>query len=149
MQMVLEREQQLEKLGVIEMSLLIKKVLEKIKNIDNKLKTNIVTDIEMETNYSIDGKIVYRKKCDFGSLPNTSIKGVQFITTTAKIIKAEGIAISRTEESHYFAIPNTTIKLDVENGWINITTLEDFSNCDAYVFLYYTKNQKGRERRNL
>ena len=30
------------------MSLLIKKVLEKIKNIDNKLKTNIVTDIEME-----------------------------------------------------------------------------------------------------
>ena len=37
---------------VIEMSLLIKKVLEKIKNIDNKLKTNIVTDIEMDWKFT-------------------------------------------------------------------------------------------------
>lgn len=103
-------------------------------------KINITTGDEFKTGRIIDGKEEYCKRCPFGSLPNSTIKGVQFLDPNDKILKAEGIAVSQTETSHYFAIPNSKIQIDIENGWINITTETNMSTYNAFVDLYYTKN---------
>lgn len=120
----------------------LKKILNKLKNIDNVKadKINVTTGTEYETGRIIDGKEEYCKRCPFGSLPNSTIKGVQFLTPNDKILKAEGIAVNQNEVSHYFAIPNSKIQVDIENGWINITTETDMSTYNAFVDLYYTKN---------
>lgn len=102
-------------------------------------KINITTGDEFKTGRIIDGKEEYCKRCPFGSLPNSTIKGVQFLDPNDKILKAEGIAVSQTETSHYFAIPNSKIQIDIENGWINITTETNMSTYNAFVDLYYTK----------
>lgn len=101
---------------------------------------NVTTGVEFKTGRIIDGKEEYSKRCPFGSLPNSTIKGVQFLDPNDKILKAEGIAVSQTETSHYFAIPNSKIQIDIENGWINITTETNMSTYNAFVDLYYTKN---------
>ena len=104
-------------------------------------KKNVVSiGVEFKTGRIIDGKEEYSKRCPFGSLPNSTIKGVQFLDPNDKILKAEGIAVSQTEASHYFAIPNSKIQIDIENGWINITTETNMSTYNAFVDLYYTKN---------
>ena len=125
------------------MSLLIKKVLEKIKNIDNKLKTNIVTDIEIETNETIDGKIVYKKVINCGNLPNTSSKTIAINSSFTKIVKIEGLADA---SGIYLPLPytnlsaNGSIQVDVRGSNIQILTDSDRSTCTATVTIYYTKN---------
>lgn len=54
------------------MSLLIKKILTKLKDIDMRLTTGQ----EVKTNEFIDGKRVYKKRINCGNLPNATSKNI-------------------------------------------------------------------------
>lgn len=72
------------------MPLLIKKILNKLKDID----VRTTTGQEVSTNEYIDGKRIYKKTIDCGNLPNNSLKTIAINSSFTKIIKIEGIADS-------------------------------------------------------
>lgn len=94
----------------------------------------------------VDGKPIYKKTVNFGTLPNASAKHVDHnITNLDHFVKAEGIAwtASKAAVSLPFASPNQlvgAISLLATSTGIDINTGNDrreFANC--YVTLYYTK----------
>lgn len=125
------------------MSLLIKKILEKVKNIDNVKadKINVTTGTEYETGRLINGKKEYGYYYNgFGALPNNTAKAINTgLSTSNTYTKITGIAI-KNDGTDYRPIPNQNIKIYFENGWINIATSEDLSAYKAIFEIYYTKN---------
>ena len=82
------------------MSLLIKKILNKLKNIDE----NIVIGQEVKTNEIIDGKRVYKKRINCGAGPNNGTRSIATGLSNVTYIKAEGIM---TNGTMYFPLNNT------------------------------------------
>ena len=97
----------------------------------------------------IDGKTIYRKTVDFGTLPNTALKQVRHnISSLDTIVNIQGIA-HRSANNESFQIGNAanplsglaaSIAITVNDSTINITTGSNRTNMTAYITLYYTKN---------
>ena len=96
----------------------------------------------------IDGKTIYRKVIDFGTLPNNERKTVDHnISSIDKFIKVEGIATRSDDTKFSQSLPlvymnsestyNTTLGVDTTS--VEIRTTEDRSMFKAYVTIEYTK----------
>ncbi len=128
------------------MSLVIKKILNNLKNIADGNK--IITGQEVATNEYIDGKRVYRKRINCGNLPNATNKTVSLSLSNVNIIKIEGIAKNSSDASNNLPLPymdprnlQTCVMLSIISGYnIALVTAEDKSYYTAYVTVYYTKN---------
>lgn len=97
----------------------------------------------------IDGKPIYKKTVDIGSLPNATIKTVAHgVTSIGTVIDAKGSAL-RSTDSVWFLIPNTPnplvgnvnvgIGITVSSSSIEISTGADRANMTGYVTIWYTK----------
>lgn len=121
------------------MSLLIKKILTKLKDIDMRLTTGQ----EVKTNEIIDGKRVYKKRINCGNLPNATSKYVNTGLTNVTFVKIEGSASSW---SGLIPLPyvnlteNYSICIYTEDSNIVIITQNDRSGYIGYITVYYTKN---------
>ena len=82
------------------MPLLIKKILNKLKDID----VRTTTGQEVSTNEIIDGKRVYKKRINCGAGPNNGTRSVATGLSNVTYIKAEGIVTNGTT---YFPLNNT------------------------------------------
>jgi microcystin-dependent protein len=96
----------------------------------------------------IDGKTIYRKVINFGTLPNATKKEVQHnISNISIFTKIEGIAIRNDETKFTQSLPlvyknaemfyNTALAVD--NTTIEMQTDGDRSMFNGYVTLEYTK----------
>lgn len=132
----------------------------KVQDIDmNEIKAvvnNNANILQGETTYSlnetntgktwIDGKTIYRKVINFGSLPNNSIKNVAHsISDLSYVIFANGISYSSTT-GNYFPIPYSAdslqaqVKMWVTNTDVYLQTLADRTDySQTYIVLEYTK----------
>ena len=112
-------------------------------NIENTLNTYSTSEIRIGT--WINGKPLYRKVIDCGSLPNNNIKtiatGLNF-STTCVAKKIEGIATYANGLSLSLPYPSANypiyINIDSDNN-ISITTNIDRSNATGYVTIEYIK----------
>lgn len=92
----------------------------------------------------IDGKPIYRKVIECGSLPNASNKDVAHnIQSLGVTIKCNGMAV-RTSDSRALTIPDSTpnaeIVCGVSNTNVYITTHNDRSTFNnSFLILEYTK----------
>lgn len=109
-------------------------------------KQKITTGEECVTNEWIDGKQVYRKRFDCGSLPNNGIKEIatDLIFTKINFIRITGICQQSDGTTFLIPSPRETagtsiyIYLSASNK-ITIVTGSDRSAFNGYVDLYYTK----------
>ena len=128
------------------MSLVIKKILNNLKNIADGNK--IITGQEVATNEYIDGKKKKKKRINCGNLPNATSKTVSLSLSNVNIIKIEGIAKNSSDASNNLPLPymdprnlQTCVMLSIISGYnIALVTAEDKSYYTAYVTVYYTKN---------
>lgn len=90
------------------MSLLIKKILEKIKKIDNVKadKINITSGVEYETGQIIDGKKEYGKRINVGYLESGYKEIAHGITGWTKITELEGLFYNESSNTT-FTIPRS------------------------------------------
>ena len=102
---------------------------------------------EADTNYTwIDGKHIYKKTVDFGSLPNTTNKSVAHgISNMAYVVKYEGM-ITYSNDNIFRQIPHISpatitdqVLFEIDPTNITAYTGTDRSNFSAYVTIYYTK----------
>ena len=93
----------------------------------------------------IDGKPIYQKTVNFGTLPNATDKLVAHgISNLSYVIKVEGTATSGSVfrplpliYNSVYATYNTS--MDVSGTNITMSTTQDRSAWTAYITLYYTK----------
>lgn len=113
------------------------------KAIDNKLKTNVITGQEVATNEYEDGKQVFAKKINIGSLPNATRKTVQTGLSNVKVIKLHGIARDSSIQIPlpfvYTELPSC-IGIMFVNGSLYINTGSDRTGLTGEITIYYTKN---------
>ena len=90
----------------------------------------------------IDGKELYKKCFNFGSLPNTSAQSKAHNLNNVKIVRVYGIALTS-----FYSIPmphislgGYSIELYATTRDIVISTQGNLSNYTGYVILEYTKS---------
>lgn len=92
----------------------------------------------------IDGKSIYRKTVNIGSLPNATTKTITHnISGFGLLVKLEGCFTNGTNSGSLPYSATTTAKaVQVYTDATNITVItgEDRSTYSGYVTLYYTKN---------
>lgn len=105
------------------------------------------TSTEEPWGYWIDGKVIYRKTVDIGSLPNATSKTVPHgVSDLENVIKIEGWAV-RSSTDDFFPLPFTSkiaeysIVITVTPTNIAIDCGVDRTNLDGYVTIYYTKTE--------
>ena len=88
------------------MSLLIKKILQGIKSLNNNKadKVNITTGVEFKTGRIIDEKEEYGKRINCGAGPNNGIRSVATGLFNVTYLKIEGTI---TNGTIYFPLNNT------------------------------------------
>lgn len=117
--------------------------------VDNKIKTNIVTGQEVVTNEYIDGKQVFVKRINLGTLPNsntlilaTGIPSTSIITKYDAMAYASNYTITLPDvaPSNLNLMARITFEA-INSVWnVKIITGFDRSNYTGYVNIYYTKN---------
>lgn len=109
-------------------------------------RNNITTGIEFATDEWIDGKQVFRKRINCGSLPNNTTKlvGIGIALSSITIIGLKGIA---NRADYNYPLPQSdpsglnTVSLAITNpSNIEIKATSDRSTFTGYVDIYYTKN---------
>ena len=117
-------------------------ILIKSHNIRNPYE--ITTGQETATNEYIDGKQVYRKRVNFGTLPNNTTKRVAHNLTSVTFTKHFVSCINAS--GYNINLPYVDINAKVctvstiTNTEIVIKSITDQTTYTAYVDLYYTKN---------
>lgn len=128
------------------MSLLIKKVLQGIKNLnENKAdKVNITTGVEFKTGRIIDGKEECGKRINCGYLPDNGHKEIVHDLTNITLIKYEAFGKSPSGGLFNFPFINLSTQrqaiCQVSVQAILLDTNYDLSGYVGYVDLYYIKN---------
>lgn len=108
--------------------------------INNKLSYSTTEKVVGEW---IDGKPLYRKVVDLGTLPDNSTKAVAHsIQNLKRIVKLEGFAGSSLNKGG-ITLPhatNTPIALYADDTNVSVKTTNDATGyTQAYAFVYYTK----------
>lgn len=107
---------------------------------------NVFSFEERQWGYWVDGKPIYRKTIDFGTLPNNTTKTVNHgISNLNKVIDFTMWAFDGT---YHLVLPYTSsgnlglqTEMWVEASGIKVKTAMDGSNySESYVTLYYTKS---------
>lgn len=100
---------------------------------------------EVDTGFTwIDGKHIYKKTINFGTLPNNTTKNVAHgITNIGNVIKIEGWTYASSQG--WFPLPFAStgsypieVKATATNVVI-VTTIDRSSIGTCYITLYYTK----------
>lgn len=104
---------------------------------------NIVTGTPFETGRTIDGKIEYGKRINFGSLPNATSKSValgitNFELTDMKIKISDGY--TQTMLPFVTTTASSTISSKIDGNNLTITTYSDRSQFTAVATVYYLKS---------
>ena len=101
---------------------------------------------EVKTNDAwVDGKPIYRKTVQLGTLPNNGMKNVNHEILNIDTIMIDTSHSFATDEVYYMPLPfvNTTatacIKVSTTKTVIAISTGEDRSDLNGFVTLLYTK----------
>lgn len=93
----------------------------------------------------IDGNKIYKKTISTGALPNNTTSTTPHgISGIYRVIRVEGYAYVNEAGlgKFYMPLPNSDIFVQIVDGDIEITTVEDLSwVTESYVTLYYTKTQ--------
>ena len=123
-------------------------------DIDNLQSANEYSTTENVVGKWIDGRPLYRKVINFGTLPNITSKIVSTGLNVSEVtlVKLEGLAtgISTGGDSYLLTLPDinpagpdqaTRLSGNSENGiWrVIIQTGVDRTNYSAYISVYYTK----------
>ena len=92
----------------------------------------------------IDGKPLYSKTIECGTLPDNSTKYVQTLDNTWRVVCMTGVAISSLDPSSVRPLPfpadsSNNIRIDVTSGILRIMTYAAWSSYNGYITLYYTK----------
>lgn len=89
----------------------------------------------------IDGKPIYEKTINCGSLPNNSRKNFASLTNVDLLIYMNGFAYStgNSRPLPFSADGANAIRLDYVNGDLGIVTYSDWSSYTGYVTVKYTK----------
>ena len=91
----------------------------------------------------IDGKKIYRKTINIGSLPNSTSKNVAHgISSLGIMVDMRGMAFYTNGISlplPFVAISQASISLNATSTDIVITTANDRTAASGYITLYYTK----------
>lgn len=89
----------------------------------------------------IDGKPIYEKTINCGSLPNNSRKNFSSLTNVDLLIYMNGFAYStgNSRPLPFSAGGSNDIRLDYVNGDLGIVTYSDWSSYTGYVIVRYTK----------
>ena len=102
---------------------------------------------EIETPFTwIDGKKIYKKTVDFGSLPNNTVKWVDTNVSADQFIKIEGLlSIQNGTFTNFLPYPGTlqeyTIELSIQGNRVRISTVRAWETPNqVYVTVYYTKS---------
>lgn len=93
----------------------------------------------------VDGKKIYKKTINFGTLPDNTSKNVAHgISNIGYIVKLEGVS---TNSARWLPLPlaspaaaSTNIMLTADSTNVTIATGLDRTSDSAYVTLYYTKS---------
>ena len=101
---------------------------------------------EVDTGFTwIDGKTIYKKTVNFGSLPNASGKSVNHNISFDRMIHIEGlcqyqngICLSLPSSNNSYLNAQTELTINTTQITIN-TGGQDRSQATAYITLYYTK----------
>lgn len=93
----------------------------------------------------VDGKTIYKKTINFGSLPNSTIKEVPHnISNLGYIVEMKGITYNGTRYADLSAPgindPGRGIQITATSTNVIVTTGFDRTNDSAYITLYYTKS---------
>ncbi|MBQ3415934.1 MAG: hypothetical protein IJH39_11515 [Clostridia bacterium] len=121
----------------------------------NQMQDNIeeaIDEVDDKLNYSttetcvrewIDGKSLYMKVVNLGTLPNNDTKAVAHgIQNLRRIVKLEGFAGSSLNKGG-ITLPhatNTPIALYADDTNVSVKTTSDATGyTEAYAFVYYTK----------
>ena len=94
--------------------------------------------------YWVDGRKIYKKTINFGSLPNNNTKRVDLsISNLKKIVKIDQHVTNGSDDSALVlmssTVANTGFNLYILNQQICIGTNADRSSISAYFTVYYTK----------
>ena len=91
----------------------------------------------------IDGKKIYKKTIDIGSLPNATSKNVAHgISSLGIVVDMRGIAFYANKVGlplPFVAASNGSISLNTTATDIVVTTTNDRTAASCYVTLWYTK----------
>lgn len=120
--------------------------MNEIKNVVNaNAKDLIYSTTEINTGETwIDGKPIYRKVFNFGTMPNTTTLDIQHnISNLGTTIKCYGMAV-RSSDSRALTIPDSTpgaeISCGVTNTSVYVTTNNDRSSFNnSFIAIEYTK----------
>ena len=97
---------------------------------------------EKEVGNWVNGKPIYRKVIDFGSLPNATTKEVDHnISNLDYIVQINAIAITSTKYFLYIPYFDITdgITLFGSSTKVGIRTMSDRSSYSTYIVIDYTK----------
>lgn len=102
------------------------------------------TEEQLTGDYWIDGKPIYRRVINFGTLPNTTTKAVNISSyNIEKLISYRGMAYrsdAQIELPHYDKTYYIAVSYDVNNSNINVYASNDRSSFkESYLIIEYTK----------
>jgi hypothetical protein len=96
--------------------------------------------VEYRTTERWNGKVVYAMLVDFGQLPNTTTKVVEFVLPyPITAISATGFAVNSVQS---IILPNNGIYVAINNQWGYpiVQTESDYSAYHGYITIRYTKS---------
>ena len=99
---------------------------------------------EREVGVWIDGKPLYQKTINCGTLPNSSNKSISTPNNLENLIDAFGFAYSLSDATNQRLVPfsaggTNDIRVDLRNSIITITTFSNWSSYTGYLTIQYTK----------
>lgn len=113
-------------------------------NIENAIKTNIITGQECPTNEYHNSQRVYVKEIDFGTLPNATTKSISIGLTNYNFIKYEAsFSSSFTKIMLPITSPtdaNQSVYAAIQGANFVVKTNADYSQYTGFVRIYYTKS---------
>lgn len=107
---------------------------------------NVKTGYITMTERFIDGKILYVKRINFGTLPNATIKEVATGLNMTNISIHEFRALGKLGTNAFFPLPYSSpileenISILFANNNVRITTNTNRTSISAYVDIYFTYN---------
>ena len=107
----------------------------KIKNLNN-----IITDTDVETGRTVNGKKEYVRVCTIGAVANTKSASFTKATgiTTSKILWFIGSVYS-ADAGAKWALPNQNVEVHISGTNIWVTNNTGFNITSGLIYIYFTK----------